>query len=176
MKTARKIANAFGDQTYWSSTQSRQRKLPSNYASLKPKVKATKTSSRSPSSPGTTIKSQSRSPSPTPSHASSTHTVIFPSRSAHNVAPKSKEEEDDDKDEQFIVKIMKGKLPQFSNEADWERAIFELVLVLDRVWPHKDQLDIVDYMTTNYHSRSISGDMEARSQWPLRKIHMPNSK
>ena len=42
---------------------------------------------------------------------------------------------------------MKSKLPQFSNEADWEMSIFELSLVLDRVWPHADELDIVDYMT-----------------------------
>jgi hypothetical protein len=58
MKTGRKTANEFGDQTYWNRpTQSRQRKLPSKYASLKPKVEATKTSSRSPSPPGTEIKS-----------------------------------------------------------------------------------------------------------------------
>ena len=58
---------------------------------------------------------------------------------------------------------MKSKLPQFSNEADWEISIFELGLVLDRVWPHKDQLDIVDYMTSAFHRRSMSGDMEDRA-------------
>jgi hypothetical protein len=79
------------------------------------------------------------------------------------VAHKSKEEEDDDKDEKSIAKIMKSKLPQFSNEADWEISIFELGLVLDRVWPHKDQLDIIDYMTSAFHRRSMSGDMEERA-------------
>ena len=58
---------------------------------------------------------------------------------------------------------MKCKLPQFSNEADWELAMFELSLVLDRVWPHKDQLDIVDYMTISSPRFSSSGDMETRA-------------
>jgi hypothetical protein len=58
---------------------------------------------------------------------------------------------------------MKSTLPKFSNEADWEMAIFELGLVLDRVWPHKDAMDIMDYMTTpNYH-KSPSEDMEDRT-------------
>ncbi len=133
-----KTSNDFGDQTYWNRpSNGRKRNLMSKYASYKPKpkaeskVKAVKTHS-------------SRSPSPTPSHAS---TIVSPSRSAHVVAHKSKQEEDDEKDEKSIVKIMKSKLPQFSNEADWEMSIFELSLVLDRVWPHADELDIVDYMT-----------------------------
>jgi len=63
------------------------------------------------------------------------------------------EEEMDSKDEKAIVKLMKSTLPQFSNEADWEMAIFELSLVLDRVWPHKDNLNIMEYMTNpSYHS------------------------
>ena len=106
----------------------------------------------------------SRSPSPTTSHLPSTHHAAIPHLSpAPYNAFKSKAEEDDEKDEISIQKIMKCKLPQFSNEADWELAIFELGLVLDRVWPHKDQLDIVDYMTTSYHHVSSSGDMEARA-------------
>jgi hypothetical protein len=97
------------------------------------------------------------------SHVSSVSTIVSPSRSAHVVAHKSKQEEDDEKDEKSIVKIMKSKLPQFSNEADWEISIFELGLVLDRVWPHADELDIVDYMTSPLHRRSLSGDMETRA-------------
>ena len=63
------------------------------------------------------------------------------------------DEENDAKDEKSIVKLMKSKLPQFSNEADWEMAIFELSLVLDRVWPHKDDLNIMEYMTNpSYNS------------------------
>jgi hypothetical protein len=77
--------------------------------------------------------------------------------------PKSKEEEDDAKDEKSFVKLMKSTLPKFSNEADWEMAIFELSLVLDRVWPHKEDLDIMDYMTAPYHHRSTTGDMEDRA-------------
>ena len=100
-----KTENEFGDQTYWNRpTQGRRKKLLSKYPSLKQKVKATK------------AKSSSRSPSPTPSHASSTRTIITPSHSAHIDAHKSNEEDADDKDEKSIVKLMKSKLPQYSNE------------------------------------------------------------
>ena len=49
-----------------------------------------------------------------------------------------------------MVKLMKSKLPLFSNEHDWEMASFELGLVLDRVWPHKSALDICHYLQTDY--------------------------
>ncbi len=40
-------------------------------------------------------------------------------------------------------------------------AMFELSLVLDRVWPHKDDLDIMEYRTNpSYHS---STDMNRRA-------------
>ncbi len=58
---------------------------------------------------------------------------------------------------------MKSKMPQFSNEVDWEMSIFELGLVLDRVWPHGDKLDIVDYMTSSNYQRSLTEDMETRA-------------
>ncbi len=58
---------------------------------------------------------------------------------------------------------MKSTLLKFSNETDWEMAIFELGLVLDRAWPHKEEMDIMDYMTSFTHRRSSSGDMEARA-------------
>jgi hypothetical protein len=89
--------------------------------------------------------------------------VVSPSRTGHAQQPRSKEEENDAKDEKSIVKIMKSTLPQFSNEADWEISIFELSLVLDRVWPHKDAFDIMDYLTNPYHRRSQSEDMEDRA-------------
>jgi hypothetical protein len=153
-----KTDNEFGDQTYWNRpTKGSRRRLPSKYTSFKPKSMAKSTG------PAVSAKSPSRSPSPTPSQASSVSTIISPSRSAHKAAHKSKEEEDDDKDEKSIVKIMKCKLPQFSNEADWEISIFELGLVLDRVWPHADELDIVCYMTSPFHRRSFTGDMETRA-------------
>ena len=70
-------------------------------------------------------------------------------------------EDKDVKDEKSIVKLMKSTLPQFSNEGDWEMAMFELSLVLDRVWPHKDDLDIMEYMTNpSYHS---STDLKRRA-------------
>ena len=75
----------------------------------------------------------------------------------------SQEEENDDKDEKSIVKLMKSTLPTFSNETDWEMAIFELGLVMDRIWPHKDKMDIMEYMTSHTHRQSHSGDMESRA-------------
>ena len=68
----------------------------------------------------------------------------------------SKEEENDEKDEKSIAKRMKSNLPKFSNEVDWEMALFELGLLLDRIWPHKDELDIVDYMTSSTYRRPFS--------------------
>jgi hypothetical protein len=56
----------------------------------------------------------------------------------------------DVKDDKAMVKLMKSALPQFSNEHDWEMAAFELTLVLDRVWPHKQVLDISEYLKTTY--------------------------
>jgi hypothetical protein len=58
---------------------------------------------------------------------------------------------------------MKSTLPKFSNDADWEMAIFELSLVLDRVWPHKDEMDIMEYMTTPNWHRFVTEDMEDRA-------------
>jgi hypothetical protein len=75
----------------------------------------------------------------------------------------SKEEENDAKDEKAIVKLMKSTLPKFSNEADWEMAIFELGLVLDRVWPHKDELDIMNYTSMPHYHQSLTKDMEDRA-------------
>ena len=155
-----KTSNGFGDQTYWNRpTQGRQRRLPSKYVNLKPKLNAAK------------AKSQSRSPSPTPSlapsqapsHQSSTRTIVSPSRFAQQKSSMSVEEENDKKDEKSIVKLMKSTLPKFSNETDWEMAIFELGLVLDRIWPHRDEMDIMEYMTSFTHRNSSSGEMEARA-------------
>ena len=58
----------------------------------------------------------------------------------------TQEEINDEKDEKAIVKLMKSTLPKFSDQRDWEVAMFELSLVLDRVWPYKDQMDILKYM------------------------------
>ena len=170
--------NEFGDQTYWNRpVQGRQRKTASKYgftlkSTTRLKTKAAKAAAAKDESPLHFIKSIPRSqspsparrpPSPTHSETSSVKTVVSPSRSAHTVAYKSTEEENDDKDEKSIVKIMKSKLPQFSNEVDWEMSIFELGLILDRVWPHGDKLDIVEYMTSFNYQRSLSDDMETRA-------------
>ena len=142
----KKTDNEFGAQTYWNRpSRGRQGKHVTKYASLnlqpttkskgEGKVKIQRPS-RSPSPKSVkSTGSARRSISPAlsqSSQSSSVNTVASPSRSAHRVAIKSKEEENDDKDEKSIVKIMKSKLPQFSNESDWEIAIFELGLVLDR--------------------------------------------
>ncbi len=61
-----------------------------------------------------------------------------------------------------MAKLMKSILPQFSNEHDWEMGgAFELALALDRIWPHKQDLNITDYLSTTYshHDR----DMEKRA-------------
>jgi hypothetical protein len=154
-----KTDNEFGAQTFWNRPpQGRQRKPSLKYPDkLKPKVKQAKVSPPS--------RSPSRSPSPTASQSpsqSSKVTIVSPSRSAPKMPPMSKEEENDAKDEKSIVKLMKSNLPKFSNEVDWEMAVFELGLVLDRIWPHKDELDIVDHMTSPTYRRSFSGDMENR--------------
>ena len=71
------------------------------------------------------------------------------------------QEELDTKDDKAMVKLMKSTLPQFSNEHDWEMAAFELTLVLDRVWPHKEVLDITQYLKTTYPH--YDRDMERRA-------------
>ena len=58
---------------------------------------------------------------------------------------------------------MKSTLPQFTNETDWELAIFELKLILARVWPHKDKMDITDYMTCTMDYAFYTKDMEMRA-------------
>ena len=67
----------------------------------------------------------------------------------------------DIKDEKAMVKLMKSNLPQFSNETDWEMAAFELILVLDRIWPHKQTLDIAQYLRITYSH--YDKDMERRA-------------
>ena len=150
MPTRTKTDNGFGEQTYWNRPmKGRSRKLPSKYPNLTTK--------------GTVkVKTPSRSPSPTPSQSpsqASISTIVSPSRSAPKMPTISRDEENDGKDEKSIVKLMKSTLPKFSSEADWEMAVFELGLILDRIWPHKDEMDIMDYMTSFHHRHSKSGDV-----------------
>ena len=156
-----KKGNGFGDETYWNrQATSRQRRHLSKYTTLTLKVKKEAPKSLSPT---TATRTATRSLSPTPSNQSSVSTVVSPSRSAAQMPIRSKEEENDAKDEKAIVKLMKSTLPKFSNEADWEMAIFELGLVLDRVWPHKEEMDIMDYMTLPHYHQSPTADMEDRA-------------
>ncbi len=85
----------------------------------------------------------------------------FADLSMHNTYMLNLYDEYNKKDDAAMVKLMKSTLPQFSNEQDWEMAAFELTPVLDRVWPHKQVLDISHYLTSKYshHDR----DMEKRA-------------
>ena len=117
---SRKTANGFGAQSYWNRpSKGRQRKLTPKFITNTQKAKQT------------TVNPPSRSPSPTPSQSpfqSSKITIVSPSHSVPKMPTMSKEEENDEKDEKSIAKLMKSTLPQFSNEVDWEMAIFELGL------------------------------------------------
>ena len=64
--------------------------------------------------------------------------------------------ERDKQDDKAMAKLMKSILPQFSNEHDWEVGAFELALALDRIWPHKQELNITDYLSITYshHDRA----------------------
>ena len=159
--------NGFGAQTYWNrpaDVRPASTRYVSKYGALMTKEGKLKNKSTPPG--GTRIKT--RLPSPTPSQQSRA-----PSQQSAPAAPSlqsapglrhspSKMEEDDAKDEKAIQKVMKGKLPEFSDEKDWETAIFELQLVLARVWPHKESMDITTYLTDDYY-RPISRDMELRA-------------
>ena len=165
----KKEDNGFGGQTYWNRpSQGRTRTLASKYPSLRTQrsnlsVKSAAGSTQAPgSAAGSTrppsitprrSRSPSRSPSPQPSLRSQAH-----SSSSTNTV-----EDNDAKDEKAIAKLMKCTLPQFSNELDWEMAIFELRLVLARVWPHKEEMDITEYMTNNFYRQPFSSDMEERA-------------
>jgi hypothetical protein len=158
---ALKVDNDFGAQTYWNRptglrpTSTRHK---SRYAALK-----TQTTKRrgKPTSPAI---SQMRSPSPTLSQQSKAPSIIHQPVLSPPIKPISTMEADDAKDEKAIQKVMKSKLPEFSDEKDWESAIFELKLVLDRVWPHKDTMDIVEYLTTlSYHKSHLTRDMATRA-------------
>ncbi len=62
------------------------------------------------------------------------------------------EEEYDKKDGKAMAKLMKTTLTEFGNEQDWEVAVFELRLVLERIWSHKEELDITKYMSEQWHT------------------------
>ena len=181
--SSRTTSNAFGTQSYWNRPiGARAGRTKSKYASFKMKPRAspaggptssTLGSTRSPALSATSrqetetrhrvppVKSRSSSRSSSPTSSNMSHAHLPASSLAH--AKRSQAEEDDAKDEKALIKIMKSTLPQFTNETDWELAIFELKLILARVWPHKDKMDITDYMTCTMDYAFYTKDMEMRA-------------
>ena len=157
MRRGKKETNGFGEDTYWNKpTPGRPRKFPSKYSSLKPK-----TGSRVSRPDGTSSGPQTtRPPSPTLSLPSHIGQPVQQMRQMNILNP---DEEKDAKDEKSLEKLMKSTLPQFSNEADWEMSIFEISLIIDRVWPHKDDLDIVEYMTNPVYTSHTDFGRRANS-------------
>ena len=156
---ALKGENDFGPATYWNRPTGTSRRHRSKYANLKTLVanrqsKLTPPTTRSGLEP---TPPRSRTASPTPSQQSKRPSLT------HSAKHTSSAEEMDAKDDKAIQKIMKSKLPSFSDEKDWEAAIFEIKLILARVWPHKEDMDITDYMTNSYYGRSITEDLETRA-------------
>jgi hypothetical protein len=144
---ALKDENDFEPSTYWNRPAGAMRRHTSKYGSLKNKVTKRRGNPTPPP----------RTASPTPSQVSKQPSI------GNSAKHTSSAEENDTKDEKAIQKIMKSKLPQFSDEKDWEAAIFELKLILARVRPHKDEMDITDYMTNFHYHRSLTEDMETRA-------------
>jgi hypothetical protein len=100
---ALKEDNDFGPATYWNRPTSGRMPRESKYASLQKRVTRRKGKPTPP--PG------SRTISPAPSHVSK-HTSLGGSVVKHT----STAEENDVKDEKAIQKLMKSKLPLFSDE------------------------------------------------------------
>ena len=168
-------ANGFGSQTYWNRPAGvRASRRKSKYASIRrplqrkspavpppPRLPSPTPSIKSPQGRGILpSRAKSRSPSPT---MLCTSNVRLPPSSLIHAEHKSKAEVDDAKDEKAILKLMKSTLPQFCNETDWELTIFELKLILARVWPHKDDMDIIEYMTRAIPYGTYTTDMEIRA-------------
>ena len=156
---ALKNENDFGPATYWNRPVGTTRKHRSKYANLKT-LKANRQNKPTPpqtrSGPALSP-SISRAASPTPSQQSK-HLSL-----THSAKRTSTADEMDAKDDKAIQKIMKSKLPTFSDEKDWEAAIFEIKLILARVWPHKEDMDITDYMTNSTYRRTHTEDLETRA-------------
>jgi hypothetical protein len=174
--------NGFGSETYWNRPTSRSRSnRPSR--SLSPSNRVSNTESNSivrnlnptislptatvpPSSTSSTtnddVKVQTRQAQPS-TYLQRSPGVSLNSRADMSLRTPMRDlhEELDKKDDKAMVKLMKSTLPQFSNEHDWEMAAFELTLVLDRVWPHKEVLDITQYLKTIYPH--FNRDMERRA-------------
>ena len=106
-KQKREDDNDFGASTYWNRP-SQTRRLKSKYANF---VKITSRRSGNPT-PSLGSNHTFRAPSPTSSQLSQQSQVRLPQSSpAHTPKYKSKEEENDAKDDKAIQKIMKSTFP-----------------------------------------------------------------
>ena len=172
--------NGFGFNTYWNRPISRGRsKRPSR--SLSPTHRASSASSTSiaqgsnrppgfseatvPTSTVPTTDGDNKVKANPSTNLQRSHGQGFPLSSRDDTPLRDylreQHAEFDKQDDKAMVKLMKSTLPQFSNEHDWEMAAFELTLVLDRVWPHKQALDISEYLRTTYSH--FDRDMEKRA-------------
>ena len=164
--------NGFGSATYWNRPTSRSRS--SRTRSLSP-TNQQQPRSLSPTLTAPVIKWSTSSTTALPIPSNVTQgtskpvvgfTAPLPAPPSYNMSPFANHldqlyAERDKKDDKAMAKLMKSILPQFSNEHDWEVAAFELALALDRIWPHKQELNITDYLSTTYphHDR----DLETRA-------------
>ena len=148
----KKNDNDFGAHTYWNrptGVRPAGTRYVSKYGALLTKAGKSKSKLTPPGGtrirlPSPTLSQQSRVPSiqlapgfshtPSTSHFHQPPPIQSPHSPQHTSKVISKAEEDDAQGEKAMQKVMKGKLPEFSDEKDWEAAIFELQLVLDRVW------------------------------------------
>ena len=135
---ATKDANDFGAQTYWNrptGVRPTGARYVSKYGALltksgRLKGKSTPPGGTRPRPPSPALSQQSRAPSiqlgPSSSHTPSSSHFNAPPQIKSPQSPQltsratSKAEEDDAKDEKAIQKVMKGKLPEFSDEKDWD--------------------------------------------------------
>ncbi len=190
--------NGFGSDTYWNQPTSRRRaqratrslsptnRGPSNNTGPIPNAQSTSQSAGNLSSNAPTsnaapaLSSSNGTILQSSSNVSQTHkTSIRPpsptvDMSQYRTHMQSLHAENDKKDDAAMVKLMKSKLPLFSNEHDWEMASFELALVLDRVWPHKTALDICHYLQTDYSH--FDKDMAKRARQSNLLCSNPSSK
>ena len=163
-----KDENAFGTDTYWNRPPENRRGRtgskdysPLQFHGDESKREKSKSPKR-PTSPTDAIPAFSTMMSSSGNASGTASTTRRRAHSPPKTIPKTQQEEDDEKDEKSFLKLVKNVLPQFSDESDWEMAIFELTLILERVWPHKDKLNIKSYMTQARYYVS-NRDMENRA-------------
>ena len=76
--------------------------------------------------------------SPGSKFGSSVSSVTNPMQDFLDMLSKAKIKDDED--------YKSVKIPQFSDETEWEAVVFELEINLEKYWKHESDLDIVDYL------------------------------